>query len=598
MVRTRATRGPSRAVPSLTVFQVIQRTMPNGSRRRRQRQRQQPPTYESVPELPPDLFAVCAYLLHLSGAYHHIIMDTGDDKAPERTVRIAAEERERWSRIARRWAAGPSTNEPPDEVQALWSRLIRSSEKHPIALERPDNRHLPAWWRTAYALMAIADEACADVGYLGSADSSHWIAKMVRDVVTPEPTKKTGRSQIQAHTIVSITTDIVDPDVVCVQAKARTPNVGAALRNMSHNLAMLPSRKEMGVHWQAPFTALARGDDVPLNLLLVPFPYVAADDDFYVTSKGWERAPKPSGWFNVRQRWLEAGPDAIVKFIEQLIAAANKPINGIILPELSLNWKTYERLARRLRDRHPDVEFLVAGSSNNCAGASGNFALATHFFEEGKKRKMASMSRGKHHRWMLNRYQIERYGLQAALPHSKDGGYWEHISLNHREIHVNAFRGSSVFTVMICEDLARSDPVHEPLRAVGPNLVFVLLMDGPQVEQRWAARYSLGLAEDPGSSVLTLTSRALVARANEGYEPQSWSVGIWQDGDGHSPKRIVCPPGTDAIVVSLKGQETTESTLDGRSNTYTRVWQIQGEPEGLRLRNRRLRASMGADRRV
>jgi hypothetical protein len=52
------------------------------------------------------------------------------------------------------------------------------------------------------------------------------------------------------------------------------------------------------------------------------------------------------------------------------------------------------------------------------------------------------------------------------------------------------------------------------MNAIGPNLVIALLMDGPQLENRWPARYATVLAEDPGSAVLTVTSLGMVRRSN------------------------------------------------------------------------------------
>ncbi len=55
------------------------------------------------------------------------------------------------------------------------------------------------------------------------------------------------------------------------------------------------------------------------------------------------------------------------------------------------------------------------------------------------------------------------------------------------------------------------------LRAVGPNLVVCLLLDGPQSKERWSTRAAAALADDPGSSVLTLTSLGMLRRAEEAY---------------------------------------------------------------------------------
>lgn len=67
--------------------------------------------------------------------------------------------------------------------------------------------------------------------------------------------------------------------------------------------------------------------------------------------------------------------------------------------------------------------------------------------------------------------------------------------------------------MLVCEDLARQDPAADLIRAVGPNLLIALLMDGPQLSGRWPARYASVLAEDPGTSVLTLTSLGMAERS-------------------------------------------------------------------------------------
>ena len=60
---------------------------------------------------------------------------------------------------------------------------------------------------------------------------------------------------------------------------------------------------------------------------------------------------------------------------------------------------------------------------------------------------------------------------------------------------------------------AEPEPAAELIRAVGPNLLIALLMDGPQLSNRWPARYAAVLAEDPGTSVLTLTSLGMAERS-------------------------------------------------------------------------------------
>ena len=90
--------------------------------------------------------------------------------------------------------------------------------------------------------------------------------------------------------------------------------------------------------------------------------------------------------------------------------------------------------------------------------------------------------------------------------------YWEHIGIQKRVLYF-ATLNAMTWTVLVCEDLARQDPAADLIRAVGPNLLIALLMDGPQLSRRWPARYASVLAEDPGTSVLTLTSLGMAERS-------------------------------------------------------------------------------------
>src|SRR5687768_17746605 len=46
------------------------------------------------------------------------------------------------------------------------------------------------------------------------------------------------------------------------------------------------------------------------------------------------------------------------------------------------------------------------------------------------------------------------------------------------------FPYTTLFRSLICEDLARQDPIAELVRHVGPTLVVTILMDGPQLKNR------------------------------------------------------------------------------------------------------------------
>ncbi len=140
------------------------------------------------------------------------------------------------------------------------------------------------------------------------------------------------------------------------------------------------------------------------------------------------------------------------------------------------------------------------------------------------------------------------------------------------------FRESSTVTTLICEDLARVDPCQEALRAIGPNLVVALLMDGAQIEGRWPHRYATVLADDPGSSVLTLTSMGLIGRANdEDAYPKSRAVASWKDSSG-GRRVLSLADGAQGILLTLVGKDVRERTLDGRFDTTGSIrWQYAGQ---------------------
>ena len=69
-----------------------------------------------------------------------------------------------------------------------------------------------------------------------------------------------------------------------------------------------------------------------------------------------------------------------------------------------------------------------------------------------------------------------------------------------------------------------------------------VLLDGPQLTSRWAARYASVLADDPGSAVLTLTSYGMVQRSRPpGHDPSS-VVALWKDPE-RGTREISLEPG-------------------------------------------------------
>ncbi|HEX5887886.1 MAG TPA: hypothetical protein VFY61_04250, partial [Pyrinomonadaceae bacterium] len=119
----------------------------------------------------------------------------------------------------------------------------------------------------------------------------------------------------------------------------------------------------------------------------------------------------------------------------------------------------------------------------------------------------------------------------------------------------------------ICEDLARQDPIAELVRAVGPNLVIALLMDGPQLPSRWPARYATVLADDPGSSVLTLTSIGMAELSRPpSVATGSRAIALWKDAKTGQAITIDLPKDKQGAVLSLSRVFVKEYAADGRDD--------------------------------
>jgi SRSO17 transposase len=138
------------------------------------------------------------------------------------------------------------------------------------------------------------------------------------------------------------------------------------------------------------------------------------------------------------------------------------------------------------------------------------------------------------------------------------------------------YRDDSTLTTLICEDLARVDPCQAVVRAVGPNLLIALLMDGPQLGERWPGRYATVFAEDPGTSVLSFTSFGLIARQNDvGKFDQGSSIALWKD-EKIGPRKLELHREASALVLELKSVSKEERTLDGRTDGATSLrWEYQ-----------------------
>ncbi len=110
-------------------------------------------------------------------------------------------------------------------------------------------------------------------------------------------------------------------------------------------------------------------------------------------------------------------------------------------------------------------------------------------------------------------------------------------------------------------------------------------MDGPQLAARWPARYASVLADDPGSSVLTLTSLGMCVRSrrlDRPAEPPSRTIAMWKD-KLYGVQEITLAEKSIGCVLSLSCQNKEEFTADGRSDgsmtqvpVFSGIYQVPG----------------------
>ncbi len=549
-----------------------------------------PESWKIPPVLPTDTFAAAAYLCKIGGVVP--FFDPSPHGASTNSGRFAVtpEERATLSADAKKWGDPEFDGEYPfpDLVLELWNILIESWEETVTPGHHATNGEgAPKWWTAAFKLVVLSDLACDgifDGQFRKDEETKKTAMEAWLEVLYQANNRKSTSEEEPFRPPASIAMK-ADSTIACVMPKARAAAVGATLRNVTRNLCLLPGRGEVRCYWETPMEAVPSENAATLDILLIPEPAKLDATNFEasgatgVTDEEAHRDKTDWETFDIAQTWIE-GDDKRSEFItscEALLSSAKKQsrtVNGVVLPEYALDYEIFEKLCEQLKVLEPALEFVISGASANCYDELGNHVLTRIWYQDDDH--SLTQSRAKHHRWRMDRSQIENYALGATL-NPKIKNWWEDTPLGRRELHFQRFRKASVLSVLICEELARSDPCHEILRAVAPNLIFALLLDGPQIKSRWPAQYAANLADDPGSAVLTFTSFGLIDRCNkQGHFPENRSIALWKDDSGKLVE-IEMPKGDGmkGVLLSLWSEHVRDQTLMGH-NRFVRAWRYSG----------------------
>lgn len=106
----------------------------------------------------------------------------------------------------------------------------------------------------------------------------------------------------------------------------------------------------------------------------------------------------------------------------------------MVFPEAALTEKEYLSVRGVVLEYEA---FLVAGVLRK--GGRSRPAENVVVFDASHPGYPFSIEQRKHHRWRLDRGQIEMYGLGGTLDPTRD--WWEHIAVEGREVHFLTLNG-------------------------------------------------------------------------------------------------------------------------------------------------------------
>jgi hypothetical protein len=502
------------------------------------------PVSDDLLDWPPDVFAFANLILGRSEAFRFAL--SPDQWPPHRYpgwAELVADAAVGWSE----WTEH-RRGRPPDLVLDVWGVVReRAESKLEDLAERRDRRLC----ESLLTLHAIADEACAGLGVaLDTFDAAACVYRA------------RGRERLARTGSIAR----VDPYLLRVLPKVRTPPSGRPA--FSRYACILGPGIE--AHWNKVPTR-HRGTDLQseyANLLLLPWPLRVRASDFRPIEEPVHRpAKEPFGFF-------EFAPQEGLDFdlLDRVLLAAREEagsVDVVCLPESAVDEGELDDLEALLHQH--GVAVVQTGVRQHSRQPDRFPRNWIHIgvdpaFEKGGARpsderpQWFHIRQDKHHRWSLDESQVYQYHLGGVLhPRIR---WWEAMDVPRRAIQFLQV-AELTFTALVCEDLAQNGHIAELIRSVGPTVVLTGLLDGPQLNSRWAARYASVLADDPGSAVLTLTSYGMVQRSRPRQRDVSPVVALWKD-PSRGVREIPLEAGAHAVLLTVCGDRATRRSADGR----------------------------------
>jgi hypothetical protein len=503
------------------------------------------PITDELLDWPPDVFAFANVLLDRSEAFRFVL--TPIEEWPPRGypgwVGLVEEAAHDWGARAE---DGRCTL--PELVLDVWG-VVRESADTP--LENLADGRDQRLCESLLTLHAVADEACAGLGIALDTSDARGCVYRARGRELLARTGSMAR---------------VDARRLRVLPKVRTPPTG---RTAFSRYACVQG-PGIAARWHK-VPSRHRGTDLKseyATMLLLPWPLRVRASDFRALAEPVHRpAKEPYGFF-------EFAPAEGLDFelLDRVLRAASQEagtVDVVCLPESAVDERELDDLETLLHEH--GVAFLQTGVRQHEPHAGGFRGNWIHIgvnpaFEKGPSSRDAGgaewfhIRQDKHHRWSLDDTQIFQYHLGGVLhPGIR---WWEAMDVPRRAIQFVEV-AELTLVALVCEDLAQNGHVAELIRSVGPTVVMTGLLDGPQLNSRWAARYASVLADDPGSAVLTLTSYGMVKRCRPHRQEASRVVAMWKD-PARGVREIPLEAGAQAVLLTLCMDRATRRSADGR----------------------------------
>jgi hypothetical protein len=543
------------------------------------------------PAWPPDVFAVVATVLKRTGAYLCAAGGWGSMHTQDVDGPLLVELGD-IQQVASAWRRGVGDGTGPDQAPARvvdWWRHLTTSD----ALEIPADELLAntrkegvseegvacskSVVRNLFRLLIAADEACRGAGLLdlradADAGPAGFHLRCANNLFWRWWSPRERRPQCSPDPLSSLC-EQVHPTRAVVLPKIHVSRAGLTLNNMSRHLALCDIGNDVAPVWRwIPSTYHFWQEKANINVLVIPHPPQVPPTAFTESRRG--ATDDNAGYFSCQPGELTEEDRGRIIAAASLVQEKHGRLDVLVLPELAMDVAEFEKLCHDLgrwtamdlprRDGLVVVAGVAGHGKNRATGKSHSQNKVAVSFHLAGLRVAPGSQQSKHHRWRIDGNQVRQYGLDSQLDPAKE--WWEDIDISQRPVYFWS-AGWLTASVLICEDLARQEPVAEVVRAVGPNLVVALLADGPQLLERWSARYAAVLADDPGCSVLTVTSLGMTKRSRPPQgKPESRVIALWKDASGGAVE-LPLPPDAFGLVVSLTMEPTPKTTAYGQAGT-------------------------------